>query len=211
MASSTGTWPGCKGLNRGWAHPALRWGLPGTPESHSHSLCRVGAAAPELTGCHSCSPQLGSAGRHTALTFIYSPLVFPLLCWCNQGRCIITWSSKWVSHSSCRVKEVEPAMLAVSGARAARTSDFFALDRQLVSLLALLNNENFRSVRTHFLIDWADKTDSLPDSTDTFARFLRLFLLTVGICNHSTAAKSGLFSRKWLNNRVYVIFGRNIK
>lgn len=44
-------------------------------------------------------------------------------------------------------------MLAVSGARAARTSDFFALDRQLVNLLTLLNNENFRSVRTHFLID----------------------------------------------------------
>lgn len=79
-------------------------------------------------------------------------------------------------------------------------SDFFALDRQLVSLLTLFNNGNFRSVRTHFCIDWADKPNNFPDRTDTFARLWHLFLLTVWICNHSTAAKSFSF-REWLKQQ----------
>lgn len=44
-------------------------------------------------------------------------------------------------------------MLAVSRARAAGTTDSFASDKQLVSLLTLFNNGNFRSVSTHFCID----------------------------------------------------------
>lgn len=41
------------------------------------------------------SPRAAAPLRLKALAFIYSPPVFPSLCWCNPGRCIITQSSKF--------------------------------------------------------------------------------------------------------------------
>lgn len=89
---------------------------------------------------------------------------------------------------------------------------FFALDRQLVSLLTVLDNGNFGSVRAHFCVDRADKANNFPDRTDSFARLLHLFLLTAWVCNHSIAIEDFFLSGSDLNNnRLYAIFQRDAK
>lgn len=145
--------------------------LQGTQAALSPQLSHLESVA-LLLPCHCL------AGAEPQL-LVPLPAVLSLLCWCNQGRCIIAWSLKWVFHGFCHVKDVEPAMLVACRARASGTSHFCAL-------CSVTQSDN--GLTDSFVLTEQMNPTIFPDGTG-IAILLHLFLLTLWVCNHSSAAE----------------------